>query len=468
MPSPHPQSRTLPYKKDAPPVDTWLWFEPGVLGEARDVEGKPAWFPTARSLHAGAAMIACFLAVGPMAGLELGCLPLAVMATVLLPWQWRTHLAMFRSQPLVWFLLAWAVWLAISLSWSPDVRKGAVQEFGTMRFGWFMIAMWPALRYRRYLIAALALGFLATNASQVVLAIVRAGGWEHLDFGHGGRDRNAGWWLHPAVCGYMFVGALGLHLPAAMLFRGRAAWLARAGILATWLGIFATGTRGAMLSGAALCALALGHAFLVHRRSADARARRRLLRWSAATVTLGAALIIAVSFTDMPPGPRIREGVREVQRVFTQRDVSTFTGARFPFAIWAWELYTSHPIRGVGAGGYEESVRRMLAERGETPRTPHIPPQAHNLYLHAAATLGSVGLLLALGITVVALRGGFKRPVGPDAFQAPGPWDLGPGWALIGMLLTTAFDVTYVNSQPSALLAILFTMCLSPRPREAV
>jgi hypothetical protein len=45
-----------------------------------------------------------------------------------------------------------------------------------------------------------------------------------------------------------------------------------------------------------------------------------------------------------------------------------------------------------------------------------------------------------------------------------GTYDAGPGFALVGMLLVTPFDVVYVNSPPSALMGVLLALSMWPRP----
>jgi len=436
------------------------WIPPGLVDRWFEFESAPAWILRARWAFLACAMFACFSSVGPMVLVELGALPLAVGFLLGLPAYWRTMGAVLL-QPIYFALVLWAIWVLASLLWTPDLDKG-VWEFGTLRFFWVPVALWPAMTHRRWLIGALSAGFLATNISQAWVALARWQGWTLLDPASEYPGRNPGWWVHPAICGYLLVAALGLHLPAAVMGKGRWAWAARGALVVTWLGILATGTRGAMLSGLALTLVVLGVGGVRAARSLEGAARRR---WALSAVAgaLVLAGVIGAGLAFTRAGNRVSEGVREVQRAARERDFSTFTGARVQFALWAWELWLDHPVRGVGAGGYEMSVRRMLALRGETAHTPHIAPQAHNALLHTGATLGIVGVALMIVIAAAALRGGFHR-ITPSALAT---YDAGPAFALVGMLLTTPFDVPYVNSPPSALLAVLIGLCLFARPKPA-
>jgi hypothetical protein len=74
--------------------------------------------------------------------------------------------------------------------------------------------------------------------------------------------------------------------------------------------------------------------------------------------------------------------------------------------------------------------------------------------------LGLVGLALALAITLTATRSAFTGLTAATL----GTYDAGPAFALIGLLLVTPFEVAYVNTPPSALIAILFALCLKWRP----
>ncbi|MBI1189192.1 MAG: hypothetical protein GC200_00710 [Tepidisphaera sp.] len=434
-----------------------------------------------------AGVVLCALCVGPMSAVELCGIPAAIAFFACLGVHRRTLGALLR-EPLVYLLAAWGAWVATTLLWSLEPRLGT-WDLRTLRFAWWVLVLWPLMPQRRRLILALCVGFLLANLAQGVLGVIRFEGWTNLDFSRQYPDRNAGWWVHPAICGYMLPAALGLHLPAALWGRGRARWFGVFGSLATWAGMFATGTRGAWVAGAGLTIVALVLAWMRSRRFANER--RHFRRVLLGVVAVGACVLIAGGAS-----PRVRSRVAEtgmeVRRALVEHDLHTWSGARIRFARWAIEMIELRPITGFGAGSFETWVRTHRPEEltgpGGIDGEEHVSPMAHNLWLHAWATLGLPGLLLCVAIAYVLLRGGFGgsgnplRAIEPAEAELGGDrrssqegsaalsvwsvYDSGPGLALVGILLTTVFDVQYVNSPPSALLAVLGALCLWDRPRE--
>jgi len=423
------------------------WIPAAKVAAAFEFPRAPAWMLRARPWYVMAGVVWCALCVGPMTAVELGGLGAGIAFLIGLPAYWRVT-GWAVVQPAFLGLAAWAAWMAVGLLHTPNVEKG-LWEGATLRFAGTLVTLWPVLTQRRKLIAGLCLGFLAANLSQATLAIIRAGGWAHLDYSTEFPDRNAGWWVHPAVCGYMLVAALGLHLPAAAMGRGRVRLAGIGGCVATWMGVFATGTRGAMLGGAVLTLLVIG----VH--AVRSRGKRGLAFVAAAGLVLAIAGGAWLGFS-----ARGRETVSEVRRALVERDLQTWTGARVQFARWAGQMWSEHPLIGHGPGSYEHWVRRHVPPED----VHHVAPQAHNLLLHIGATLGLLGVLIAAWIGVSALIGGFAGlPRRPEGWEA---YDAGPGWALVGMLLCSPFDVLYVNSPPGALLSVLLALCLCKRPAE--
>jgi O-antigen ligase len=387
--------------------------------------------------------------VGPISAAELAGVPLGVAFLMSLDVVWPVLRPWLRLR-MVWLQAAWAAWVGLSLLWTPDHAKG-VWELGSLRFVYPVLAAWPLMRHRRLLVYALAAGFLATNLSQVVHWVTHSWdiGWLQFKPWH---PRNAGWWSHAAVCGYMLVAALGLHLPAAMMGRGRARWIGIGGSLASIAGMLATGTRGAWIASAALIGLVALVALVTR-------------RWSLRAGVFGLAAVVLIgTLTWVTAGEaiakRARTGLEEARAALTQGEYETDTGARIKFARWAIDMGLEKPLQGHGAGSYEWWVRQRLAAEGTDPANVRTAPQAHNLWLHAFATLGIVGVIIAGAIGVTAIAGAAAGLTRDNL----GTYDAGPAFALLGVLLTTPFDVAYVNSPPSALLGVLLVLSLWPRP----
>jgi O-antigen ligase len=390
---------------------------------------------------------------------EAGGIPLAIGYLATLPIGWKLHKYLFR-QPLLIFLTLWVAWVALSLLWSPDPRKGA-WDLASLRFIWCIPALWLLMSDRPKLITAIAVGFLLGNLAQLILW---AGHSLHIhalafkDLSPGGR--NPGWWTHPAEAGYILVGALGLHLPAAMMGRGRARLLAIGAAAATCLGLLATGTRGAWLAALALIAVTATLALASGRW--NLRSPRTILAIAAAVGVLAIGWFALGDFVSKRAHAGISEGVAALREHRYESD----TGARIKLALMAIEMFEQRPIQGHGAGSYlpfaETELRREGADDAKMEWWADKPKSAHNAWLHVAATIGLVGVVIALAIVYAALRGGFQ-----GLWPNLGTYAAGPVFALIGMLLTTPFDVTYINSVPSAFVTVLFALCLMGRPRES-
>jgi O-antigen ligase len=415
-------------------------------------------------LHLAFAVLFCVMLPGPISLVQIAALPLIVFFAIRTPNIWRTW-GSFAVQPVVLALAAFAALQAVSLAWTPSTKSG-LNELADRRWIWAMWVLWPVMMHRPLLIGAIAIGFLAGNIAQALHIVGLRTGipwlvWARLP------DRNSGWW-DPVVGGSVLVAALGLHLPAAIMGRGRMRLLGLGGAAITLLAIVATGTRGAWIAAAALLALviliAIGRQTLArrlelapHRRSAFAPA----LILAFVVIATGAAGWLTVGETVMR---RIAEARTEVARA-QEGDYQTYTGARLLMASWAVEAFRQHPIRGVGAGGYRVWTHQQLEARGEAHLTPRIHSHAHNAPLHIAATSGLIGLGLASLVMIFAVRGGLAQLGDPARGEGIGSYAAGPVCALIGLLFVGMFDVVHINSQTSALLAVLLGLCLISRPR---
>lgn len=414
--------------------------------------------------HLAASLYWCFAVGLPTSLVEFALLPVFVCAVLRAGLSWRIYKE-FLTQPLVIFAGCFLLWHAASLFWTTDFSQG-VKQAGQARWAWTAVAFWSVIKERRWLIAALAIGLLLGNASQAAHAI---GTHWHIDLLRFDRapDRNSGWWK-PVVGGSMLVGALGLHLPAALRGVGRARWLGIGGSAVTLVGIFATGSRGAWIAATLLALIAAGVSI-----AAAKHRRRALLAVGTAAAVVGIALAAA--------GPRISPAIErrielakaDVHAALDRGDYASDTGARIAMAVWAVQAFKAHPIIGVGAGGYQAWVQTQQAASPPPPPSQNpsndpakVPIQgpvhahAHNAILHIAATTGLVGVVLALASLALAFRNAAVL-----ATLAGGGHSAGPFYALLGLALVSPFDPVHINSQTAALMMTLFALCPSWIPR---
>lgn len=452
----------------APPTENELRF-----GEVRARDGN-GW-----RIHLGAAMFYCFFLGWPTTFLEWAPIPLLVVWLVRVPRSHRVFFALVR-EPVVWLTLAFAAWQALSFIWTPD-RAHGVKDFGQFRWALVLGTLWPVLDGRRWLIGAVAAGFVVGQCSQGLHLVGSVFEIESLTWSRP-ENRNSGWW-DPAVAGTLLVGVVGLHLGGlASLEQPRARRLSTALAVVAGTGLAATGTRGAWLAAAVLVLLVAARVLV---------GRFRRARESAATTggrargpSLGALIGVSsvlvatagVAWLTLGEGARARiaAGVGEVRGAIERGDFSTDTGARVIMLRWAVDGALEHPVRGLGVGGFnsyckqrvaELDLRREAALAGGDPadrdiRPPRLHRHAHNQMLHTLCAQGVPGGVLLLLLALELARGGL-RPRAPFEHT-------GPGWALVGLMLVSLFDSVLLNQQTAALWWTLAALSLGSRPREGV
>ena len=122
------------------------------------------------------------------------------------------------------------------------------------------------------------------------------------------------------------------------------------------------------------------------------------------------------------------------------------------FLALAVRALASNPAGGVGAGGYRAWV--------ESRDGPEVFDHAHNSVLQLGATTGLVGLAM-WGLLVLIV--GRNTATGIRSLGAPDGTS-GPMFALLGLLLVSAFDVVHLSAQSAALMWFLAGVCPTWEP----
>lgn len=397
-------------------------------------------------VHLALAMLGAACLVGPTSVTELAFAPVLVFFFVRAFNAGPTWIH-WLGQPVMLGTLALAAWQGVALAWSPDKALG-LDQMAPLRWVMLGVLIWPVIERRRWIIGALIVGFVVGNLSQVGHAVGRAAEigwltWPRLPY------RNSGWW-DPVVGGSLLTAALGLHLPAVLMGRGKTRALAITLSLVTVAGLFATGTRGAWIASIALV-LVVFVVSLGVRKARSGRALSVHTAWVGAIVALG-ALAAAWFAAGETIVTRATEARHEIAAAM-DGDYSTDTGRRIAMAIWAARAIAAHPVIGVGTGGYHAWVREQ---------DPHadVHDHAHNALLQLAATSGLVGVALGVFIIIAGVRGGV---LGLDR-ESVGTYDAGPVFSLVGLVLAGAFDAVHLDSQTAALLGLLLGLCPCWRP----
>jgi hypothetical protein len=169
--------------------------------------------------------------------------------------------------------------------------------------------------------------------------------------------------------------------------------LARAGLWTALVfclaAVMLTGSRGGLvaLAVALLAAMFIGSG----------------LRGRVAVIGLAALLVGATYFTTLAT-PEVREHISSVGSGSGRLD------------LWnvGWRMVQDEPLRGVGAGNFQESTIHYLLEPGAIQEDEHIvgtPRVAHNTYLEIVAELGIVGLVLFGGLVAGCLLAAARAAV---------------------------------------------------------
>lgn len=415
-------------------------------------------------IHTWVAMVTLAGICSRTAVAEFALVPLAAYSAVRVLNVWRCWVYAALS-PVGVLMLVLAAWAWLSLLWTRDIGQGLDEAYNTR---WVLLPgmLWPVLDQRRKLIGALAVGMVLANLSQVWHAIGVRLGVEWMRFPRM-PDRNSGWW-QPVVGGVMLTGALGLHLPAAVMGRGSVRLIGAAGAIVTLLGIFATGTRGAMLASIGLVAIVCAVAAV---RGVRAGGLRRRGAW--VSVGVGLAAVVGAGVV-MGPGlaRRVEHARVDLSRAMEEKDFYTDTGGRLLMGWKGIEAARAHPWMGIGVGAYKRWCLEDLERQGIDPATRNIQGHAHNAYIHLASSFGVPAMLVAMVAVVGAIVGGLcvgGLGVGSEGrwrWVDPGSYDAGPTCAIVGLMLVAMFDPIVSNMQTCAVLCALIGLCVVPRPGE--
>jgi O-antigen ligase len=436
-------------------------------------------------IHVAAALWACVLAGWPTTYTEWAWLPALVCFLIRmtgrhgvlepLAYDWALRL-----------LLAWGAWVGLSVWWSaarehPETAGEWLHDVQSLRFLPLAVTLWPTMDRRGWLIGALAVGIACGQISQAVhlVGLLTHGSWQPF---HRAPGRITGWW-DPAVGGSVLCAGLGLWLSAAIFGAStRARWIGTLGALATLACIGLTGTRGAWIGGALLVMMAIGIGVW------RVRPRRRVVRPFAAALAavvagapVGYVVLSRIVPQEVPAGfaARLERGVEEVRGAFVKGDYASDTGMRIAMWKWAWLEARSHPIVGVGAGGFRAWAAHPPESIAGSDAAGLPPPHAHahSWYLHVLAASGLVGVGLVGALAIRAVLAGFRGAAAGAQDAAPlhgGGWigelleslRFGPALALMGLACAGLFDSITVNQQTAYLFYLLVALCLPSRPRE--
>lgn len=414
-------------------------------------------------VHLILGVICVLMLCGPTSAAEWAILPIGASTLIRAWFIWRIWRWSF-CQPVMVLALAWLAFGLLSLLWSPDPEQGQ-RELARARWLILVFALWPLMEYRIWLIGAMLGGFFLAGLVQ----LDQAAGWTLLDWARSqdrDPDRMSGFWS-PVVGGSLLCGALGLHLAALVCGRGLWKWLGAGGAALAVFGIIATGSRGAWLAGAMLLVVVGAWAML----RGGGRARGERWRTGGAIAALACiGLLVAWWLAGDAVERRLERGVDEVRAALVDRSHDSDTGARVLMWRTAGRVWLSHPIHGVGMGGYQTAAQDRLAEVDPDARPGLIHAHAHGSVPHVAATMGLIGLVLGGLMVGAALWSGWRAAGDAGRAGFAQAYRLAPMLGLAGLMLSGLTHTVQVGAQTAAHLVLFMVLCLgwAPATRSAV
>jgi O-antigen ligase len=402
--------------------------------------------PIGHRLHLLLALAHVFTLPLSTAGSSVTFALLLVYAILRLPSTWRCYTALLRV-PIVWVLVLWTGWMALSLAWSPDPRQG-VEELWTMRMALLPPALWPVLDRAPWIIGAALLGVLGQQVAQLLQ-------YTHLlNLRPQEPPGRLGGWIHPIQTGAWCAAAMCWYVSAILTGHGRGRWILAAGLVLAAIGLLATESRGPWLA----AVLALPAALLVI-------ALRRPRSWRAAVVLLVAGLLGAAVVWPIAGdavSARVQQAVEDYQAARDDGIYSTNIGLRVGQWRWTWDIFTGAPVVGVGAGGFRTAqaqqplFREALRDRSDKA-DKMTRDHPHSTTLYVLATTGAIGGAIVLAAMVLALLAAWRDR--PDH-----PWSGGTFFLLIVWLIGAQFDCYNLNGHLLGLFMLAVTLTLPCRP----
>ena len=358
-------------------------------------------------------------------------------------------------RPLLWTPLAWTIlgllaWVALSVTWSSHPEFG-LEELKGMRMLALPLVIFPVLRRLGVLLGAFLLGVAIINALQIGQLVELPGFWTKVP----GR---AAAWCSPMPLGYVTAAALISHVAILTIrWRRRHAFLHVIGILLAAVGLILCQNRAGLVAAVITVPviLILAAVMLPHLRQAC------LFIMAALTFGLAVAWTIDDALLDnaITRAAQVRweQATQELTGDGSYAVDNPVRGRSIGNRVVSWramrDIITTHPWRGVGAGGIASQLGDypgLLIPDGESQLPvdwPVEPFQPHSSWLWTFAATGIPGIALLIATVMLSLIGQVRRIADDPAFLAT-----------FGMLfawcISSVFDTLLISGATVAALSL--------------
>jgi len=287
-------------------------------------------------------------------------------------------------------LAAYLAWTGLSISWSRDVREGAIEllafyvpftllALAIARLPWSRVGL--RLLYAE--LTAMGLAFAVVGFYQYETRNI----FENPKLGNSNAYApffrvNSVFW-DPSIYGRFLVVAIAPSL-VLLAFRrsARLAWGWVASIVVLWAGLLISFSQSSF---AALLVVVVGVAFA-------------LWRWrSLIAVVLAFAVLAGIAVAQ----PQIRRTLEH----HTTSGLNSASSGRASLVANGIRIARAHPVRGVGVGGFKRAYAQRVGYKGKNPKKA----ASHDTPVTIAAEEGGPGLALYAWFVIVLLRQAFRR-----------------------------------------------------------
>jgi O-antigen ligase len=276
-------------------------------------------------------------------------------------------------------IAALCLWFTLTITWSANAADAANEAAYWWLAALAFLVVLTTLRSARD-VGIVALAFVAGSVVSVMIGLATGS----LNPNSVSAGRLTGGGGDPNQQAAAFVAAMFLIIGLFSVYRGRKARLALLlSFVLMSIGFFATQSRGGLiaLAVAAIAALVLAP-----------RQRSRIVGLIVLVAIAGGILLATT------PGALTRI-----------TDLGGGTSGRSDLWRVAWDVFTGHPVVGVGGGNFVVVESHYVLRPGSISRIQYltaVPHVAHNTYLQLLAETGVVGLVGFLAVVLLSLRAG--------------------------------------------------------------
>ena len=340
-----------------------------------DILGVPA--------HVAAAIVAIICEAISTASASVG-LNILLVATMLRAPALLSSWKQMLDQTWIRLLLLWLLWMAISITWSPDVAKG-IDRFGTLKYFIWIPLLWPLYKQWRWLFAAFLLSAFVLQCIQVSGA-----------FGarHQGETLIKGL-RHATTAGIWDATALSCWLFLAVAVNWRAMLLCIPMSVLSAVGFVWAGQRAALWG--ILVEIIIANIVLVF--AVRGWLRRTLLRVMLGVIVIGGVYFFIGQELTNKLKQVYNETTKDLTSVESSSKSNYGTSLTYEERIAMWKMsiiaWRAHPFIGVGYGGYSKATAPIDDVKHPTFDV-HMYDHPHSTFVMILTENGLVGLTLFL------------------------------------------------------------------------